>query len=316
MQIRSQSMIFSIVLLLTLVMSIGSSFSTVQIEVLSTNPAPLVAGEYGDVTIQISNNQISDNDNSVESVEISVSSNPYVIYIESDSKKVSNLRVGEVATRTLRVYIEENTPEGFLSVPIRIKTNNDDSIYYERFYVDGFENRVNLSTSKISATPKLLVKDSTYNSISIEIVNFGERDAELSSVVLEPVEGELRSSYSFSNQDSIGTISSGGVVEAQFVMDILDISTQRIETSLRIEYQEEIETNSYEKMSISLPVVIELSPTPDFEVISVEQISEFRHETTENVFRVVLQNVGTQSAEDVRVRVIPDKSYPLFLKRV
>lgn len=299
---------------LTLMCVSSLSFSSVQLEVLNTNPTPLIAGDYGDVTIKIINNQINSDDNSLENVELTIPQNPYVTFIESDSKKVSNLRPGEFATRTFRVYVEENTPQGFLSVPVRVKTNNDNSIFYERFYVDGFENRVNLSIGKISATPQLLIKDSTYNSIEVEIFNMGEKDARLTTATLVSVDGEMISSYSFSNQDSIGTIGNGDIKTATFIIDILDIETQIINSQVQISYQEEFETSSFEKVDIILPIRIELSPTPDFSVLNVEQISDFRHETTENIFKVTLENTGSKTAENVRVRVVPDKSYPFIFE--
>ena len=308
-------MILKKILFYVIVLSIlPISFSSVLVDVLQTDPAPLVAGEYGDITVQLENVILGESGEDILSLELSISQNPYIMYIQSDGEVISNLQAGQIATRTLRVYVEKNTPQGFFDIPLIIKRGSEELIYEQRIYVEGFEQRVNLSIGKVDATPNILVKDSTYNTLQVEIVNMGQRDAKLVTAYLQTNNDEMIASYSFSEQDSLGTIVSGESVIAEFVVDVLEINSSFIESSISLKYQEEVSSNEFEIVDVMLPFRVELSPVPDFEIVDIEVLSDFRHETTENAFKLVLKNVGLKKANDVRVRVVPDKSYPFIFE--
>ena len=297
-----------------LLVSFIPAYSVIAVEILSTNPSPLIAGDYGDITIKVSNVQAQESDQDYENVYLDVGENPYVRYVESTGKEISRLRVGEVATRTVRLYVEDSTPEGFFEIPVQIRSGGDESIYYQPIYIQGEESRADVHIGKVSSQPQSLTRDSIYNTLQVELINLGEKDA--SSVLVEMKEqgNDLVASYSYSNSQRVGEITQGEVVTAEFVMDISKDVQDYVETELVVTYREEVTDGTFEVVTKTLPITVDLAPLPDFEVVSVEQISDFKHETVENIVNVVLKNNGNQKAEDVRIRIIPDKSFPFIFE--
>lgn len=301
--------------LLTLIFSLSATFAF-SVELVKTDPAPITAGEYADITLRFTNNLISGDGNTKEDVSFSIENTQYINLISNHDEKISVVNEGESFTRTFRVYFSEELEQGFIDLPVKISYGNTNLIKDLRVYIESGKNDVDLKISQIITTPRELLRNNDNNKVEILVNNLGEKDAELVSAKLVSLNSEFEESYSFSNQDNLASIPAGSQGVLNFEVDINDIENINLESQLELNYRSKKGiSNTYNSFNEVIDFNLSLRSAPYLVVENIVQEDSFELGSNENRLRVTIRNEGTQEAKEVRARVISDVSYPFTIEQ-
>ena len=303
-------------LIILFVLSIFS-VSSIDVEVLDTNPSPIIADDYADITIRISIEDGISDLNAYSFVEYGVMKtryiNPYDDYV-----KVENLNSGETHSRTFRVFFDEKIEEGNITLPIFVRSDRGEFVYEEEVFIEDSLNSPELYIGQIETNPNELLKDSLDNKLTISLQNLGEKDAELVRANLIINNENIEESFSYSLEDSLSEIENGGEESLEFTFDILEeIEVDSLDSTLELRYRAKKSTSdNYEVYEKSIPFKIKLSKTPDIIPTKVEMIDDFKVGSVDNRVKIYIKNIGDKKAEEVRVRLFPDISYPFSFQKL
>ncbi len=168
---------------------------------------------------------------------------------------------------------------------------------------------------QITSVPNKMISDTTNNKITINIQNLGDKDAELVKANLEIHGTSITPSYSYSLEDSTSSISAGSQETLTFTIDIEEDAQVETSATLHLRYRAQKSVgNMYETFEKKINLTIQLTPSPHLIISNVEQLSDFKIGTTENKLKITLLNDGIEDAKEVRVRIVPDISYPFIFE--
>lgn len=290
-----------------------SSVFAVTAELVTTDPAPAQAGEYADITLQFSQANEADE---IRNVTIYIEPTNFIDPI-SQPETFSVIRAGSTITRTFRVFFSEDLPEGRVDIPVIIQQPRRSQEALLEVFVQQGDTKPDLRIGEIKTVPTELLADTEDNEVRIILQNLGDRDAELVSATLIPQSDLVKPSYSYSLEDSVSQIQGGDEQTLVFTIDLEPTREVTFDAILNLTYRAQ-RTNggSYETYMQQLPTRIELVEAPLLEVSQMEQLTDFSVGTTENDIRITVRNTGDADAEDVRVRLVPDISYPFIFEEL
>ena len=288
-------------------MLIGNVFSF-SAELLNTNPAPVVAGEYADVTVRFSNDKSDDVKNDVS---FGFEDSKYFRVIEGPRDVISKAYEGDYFTKTFRIFFSEDLEKGYIDLPFYVIADGSKQTFDLELMISGTSVKPNFYIGSVKSTPNELLPDTDNNKLKVVLQNLGDRDAELVSAELI-IESELVSEgYAYSLTDSVSSINGGTESELEFTVDldkeVLGVVSAKIVLNYR--YEKAI-GDEYEIVKEELPLDIRISSSPVLEISNVELIDNFKSGSIDNRVRLTIKNTGSEDAEDVRVRLSPDISYP------
>ena len=285
-----------------------------SVEIVKTNPAPIKAGEYSDITLRVTNGYGEE----FENLYIGVLETDFIIPINNPKNPIIKVEGGEETTKTIRVFFSERLNEGNIILPIFLKHSKGEGIYENEIFIEDSLNLPEIEVGKIESIPNELLKDSLDNKIMITLQNLGERDAELVKADLIIENEFIEESYTYSLADLVSSIKNGSEEELEFTFDILeDIKANSIEAKLNLRYRtKEFVSDNYKTYEKLIPINIKLAKTPDINPIKVEQLSDFKVGTPDNRVKIYIRNDGDKKAEEVRVRLFPDISYPFSFEEL
>lgn len=282
-----------------------------SLEIVNTNPAQMVAGDYNDITIRVTNPNTG-GDSVLRNVQISIVETDFIKEIDSTFSTIRELRSGESTTGTIRVYLDERLPEGFINVRFDIKTQSTTLTNTKRVYIRGAETEPELFIGRITSVPNELLPDTKNNILRVTLQNLGERKAELIRAELVTNDQLITQSNSFSMIDSIASLESGQEAILEFKIDIKEDARDTIPSEIKLRYRSQRSvSNSFDIYEKNITLPIEITPAPLLKIDNVELLDNFQIGTTENRLRVTVTNYGQEDAQDIRIRVRPDISYPL-----
>lgn len=302
-----QLLVFVALLLLVL-----PAASALTLNVLTTNPAPLQAGTFADVTLEL---ESATGETTHTNLDVNVIESEVIKVVSANQGEFDIFRPGRVATYTVRIFVAENTPEGYVDLEF-VATSDQltKQEFSERVFVQEAESKPELYIGSVTSIPQELLPDTDDNEIEVTIQNLGDTDAELLRATLQVPEG-ITAAYSYSLEDSISSVSSGGEGTFTFTFDIDETVQESVAANLQLRYRyEEPGRSSYETQTTVIPLNIEIVEAPLLVIDSVEQLSSFAGGSTENKVKVGITNKGLVAAEEVRVRVVPDISYPFIFE--
>jgi hypothetical protein len=306
---------FALLLCIVSIIGLTNAYAIDAVQYLDSNPSPLQAGEYADITIRFTSAVIPTNTDASSTVSVRIKESPFVLPAETGFQTLPVVFNGNSFSRTFRVYIAENTPQGELKIPIQIETktatNPVISEYAIYVYVNDKQTVPDLVIGSVKTTPKELLPDSDDNKMQITLHNLGETDAEFVRAKLVFADGNLTPSYSFSTQDSVAKIESGKSETFEFQIDIDKNAKQVNPTRLELEYRARTsQSSSYTSYAKGLQFDTILSNAPYLEIVEFEQLDAFKKGSADNRVKITIENKGNTDAKDVRVRLVPDISYP------
>jgi hypothetical protein len=291
---------------LAMIFAVQTAYSF-DVTVISTDPAPLVAGDYGDITLRITN----PSEETRKNVEVSIPSTKDFKFLESDTLFLQEVYGKESITRTFRVFFSEDLPQGTITLPIEIRY---DSLFTKEeieLYISNTLSNPEFFIGEISTTPSELLPDTNDNQLTITLQNLGDKDAELVSGIITTDETKIKASNSYSLQDSVSKIEAGNQKELTFTIDVEPSTYGEIPATLQLHYRAKDSVgNTYKTFNEKIPFTINIANAPDLVITNVEQLTPFTIGSSENILRLTIKNQGTKKAKEVRVRAVPDSSYP------
>lgn len=298
--------------MLIMIFMISNSFA-VSVELVKTDPSPIVGGDYADVTIRFTN--IETDGKSLKDVTFNLDETKYVEIVSVEDNSINEILSGESVTRTFRIFFSEEIEQGFIDLTFLINYNGISQKKDIRVFVEDSAREAELLIGQITSIPNELLVDTKNNKIKINLQNLGDKDAELVKATLVPLNDNLKAAYSFSLQDSLASIKGGTESEVEFTIDIEEEVVDKIPVRLDLRYRVEKSIGSnYETFEKSLEFDLAITPSPYLIIESIEQIDDFSIGSTENKLLVTVKNIGLEDAEDVRVRIVPDISYPFLFE--
>ncbi len=298
-------------IVLMLVLTIIASNSVNAVEVIYSDPAPVRAGRYADITLQIT---IPDTfENARENVVYRIRETDDVRPVSGHEFRLSRVNPGQVFTRTFRVYLSENINTGYY--PLELIENRDGQESRRSFdiFVEGRPDVPELKIGSARSTPSRLIRDTNDNILRVDLMNLGELDAELLTAELV-ADDSIEETFYGSLEDSLSSVLGGGSETLEFEFDIEDTNETRIDSYLDLSYRVDID-NRYEIMEVQLPLEIRLGRTPRFEITSLESVNGIAVDSSDREIRVTIDNVGEEDGENVRFRLYPNPEAPFDFER-
>lgn len=299
------------IILMVLLLPMALAFN---LDILETNPSPVRAGEYADITVRLISTSPADTER--ENVKLRVEQTDDVRPIAGQEFVFNRLKGGDEITRTFRVFFSEDLGAG--NVPVNFQVVDDDyRINLKRdVFVRGALTMPELYIGAIRTTPNELLKDTKSNRIVLTLQNLGDKKADLLNAQVIDLECCIEESFTYSLQDSISSLDSGEEKELTFTFDILETAKDVITPTLRVRYRMEDElSDSFETVTQSIPFEIPLTKAPDMIIAKTEPRGEIQARTQENELEVVVKNIGEEEGKSVRLRLFPDPSYPFDFER-
>ncbi len=292
---------------------IGNVFSF-SVDLLNTNPAPIVAGEYADITVRFSNDKSGDGKSDVS---FGFEGSDYFKLIDGPSDSISKVYAGEYFTKTFRILFSEDLEGGFINLPFYIIADGSKLVSDLKVMISGVDIKPSFYIGSVKSTPNELLADTDNNKLKVILQNLGDRDAQLVSAKLVIDSSLVEESYSYSLTDSLSSINGGEQGELIFTVDLDKKVTGVIDANVILNYRyEKAIGNEYEIVTESLPLEIRVSDSPILEISSVVLVDDFKIGSVDNRVRVEIKNVGNEDAKDVRVRLSPDISYPFVYNQL
>ncbi len=282
-------------------------------ELVNTNPSPVLAGDYADITVRFLNEAIGIN-SELNDVSFEIEKTDFILPVSSDSDKISQILGGEQVTRTFRVFFSDDLKQGSIDVPLIIKYDGISTKSKIKVFVEEGLTKPEIYLGQIKTIPSEILQDSKNNKLIVNLQNLGDKTAELVKVELV-VGDEIESSYSYSFEDSLSSIDGGSEAEVEFTIDVVEGIQESVPAKLLIRYRAKNSIgSSYNTYVEEINFDIKITPAPYLIIESVEPLSDMKIGSTEQKLKVTVRNNGTEDAEEVRLRVIPDISYPFIFE--
>lgn len=295
--------------------SVASSadYAALKITLLNQNPDPATPGKYVELRFKVQkygNDELSDVTFQLEpEYPLSFDNSDTPEKAIGDWKGYS--KSDEYFTLFYKLLVAEDAVEDTYTIRVKYKTSSSENWVTNEFDVrveDKYESKFVLGD--IITSPTKLVSDTQEAQLDIDIDNIGDGDAENVVVELSLPEG-FEPSYSYSDRDSIGSISSGNSETARFFFDINDdITSQVYEAQAIIRYKgADDEDNKYKAQTINfkIPVVRQ----PKFKIQSVVTTPEKISPGESVEIKLIVKNIGGKEAESVSIRAYKESSQPI-----
>ncbi|MFT4282905.1 MAG: COG1361 S-layer family protein [Candidatus Woesearchaeota archaeon] len=297
------------IIMLMLLTSIAS-VSAFSLDVLETDPAPLRAGEYADITVLL---ETMHSEGVRENLVLRLESTDDVRVLAGQERNIRTMRIGDRYSTTFRVFINEDLPTGV--IPIRFILEEDDAIRTipRDVFVRRGETLPDLFVGSVSSVPSDVIRDSKNNLIRVSLMNLGDRSAELITARLSS--SYIKESNAFSLRDTLASLSRGEEGVLEFTFDVIDTTEDSIPVLISLDYRIEDVHGNFRRVSETLDFDLTLKRTPKLEIKSVEALNNIQVGRDSNEVKVTIINTGVEEAEDVRLRLFPDVSYPFDFTR-
>lgn len=270
--------------------------------ILATDPAPVEPGEYADITVRL---EASPGEQTYDRVTLQPIQTDLITPI-SQPKQYSSIQEGDTITATFTVYIEDNAPEGDLPFLVELASERSNQTFDERIRVTDTLDTPELRVGAAKTTPNEIIQDTDDNTVSLTLNNLGDENAEQVTTNLAETE-YLKQSYAYSLEDTASSVEANSQTTFTYTFDVEEGRQEPIETELAVSYREEDD----DIVETTLPVTIPVANAPYLKVTNVTT-DALTQGSVGNPVRVTVQNQGSADAEELRVRLFPDISYPFL----
>ena len=287
----------------------GAQGSRIQANFMSQDPDPADAGNDLDLRWQIYNSLSSPTDHLRFHLDAGY---PFLFEAGDSPDKdfgpsagTSDNQVFYVLHYKLRVA--DNAIKGTYNVTL----NWDTGVGYTNkefpIYVD--PKKADFVVGALVTSPEKLIADTKEAKLSVDINNIGKGNAENVKIKLLLPEG-FNSSYSYSDEDTLGIIPKDGSRTATFYADVDEnIKEGNYLAKLDITYKDENdESATYRTNTLELKIPIKPSPHLIVESVTTTPVSLKAGSNSE--IHITIKNIGNKKAESVSMRVFKDASQP------
>ncbi len=301
----------------SVVMPVSGALSSVVIT--DVEPTEFHPGETKDVVLTVKNNGARD----ARDVRlVLVEGTEYVSLVGPTTFHINTLNSWCEKEVKVTVHAREGIPNGVYSIPLGCSWDEcyfdpakgpvadpkpGGSGYYPLTVSFSVKGDVILNVGNVETDPTDIRPGDTDVKITADIENSGEAAAKnVEANLLCSETEEFTPSWSGTDRAYIGRLNAGDPKSVTFYIDVAeDIESKKYSIPLGIRY-------IYENVRIegSLPIAILVKPKPEFEIVSSytdpTNISPGDHV----ILHVRVQNVGSEEAESVSVRVTGEADVP------
>jgi hypothetical protein len=206
-----------------------------------------------------------------------------------------------------KLRVADNAIKGTYNVTLNWDTGSGYSNKEFPIYVD--PKKADFVVGALITSPEKLIADTKEAKLSVDINNIGKGNAENVKIKLLLPEG-FNSSYSYSDEDTLGIIPKDGSKTATFYADVDEnIKEGNFLAKLNITYKDENdESATYRTNTLELDIPIKPAPHLIVESVTTTPISLKAGSTSE--LHITIKNAGNKKAESVSMRVFKDASQP------
>jgi hypothetical protein len=287
----------------------GVQGTRIQANFMSQDPDPADAGNDLDLRWQIYNTLSTPTDNLKFHLDAG-----YPFLFEAGDSPDKNLGPS-VGTNDQEVFyvlhyklrVADNAIKGTYNVTLNWDTGSGYSNKEFPIYID--PKKADFVVGALVTSPEKLIGDTKEAKLSVDINNIGKGNAENVKIKLSLPEG-FNSSYSYSDEDTLGIIPKDGSKTATFYADVDEnIKEGNYLAKLNITYKDENDDSAtYRTKALELDIPIKPAPHLIVESVTTTPISLKAGSTSE--LHITIKNAGNKKAESVSMRVFKDASQP------
>ena len=287
----------------------GVQGNRIQANFMSQDPDPADAGNYVDLRWQVYNSLSTTTDNLKFHLDAEY---PFLFEAGDSPDKNLGLSVGTNDQQVFYVLhyklrVADNALKGTYNVTLTWDTGLGWSKKEFPIYVD--PKKADFVVGALVTSPEKLIADTKEAKLSVDINNIGKGSAENVKIKLNLPVG-FNSSYSYSNEDTLGIIPKDGSKTATFYADVDEnIKEGNYLAILNITYKDENDESAmYRTKTLELNIPIKPAPHLIVESVTTTPINLTAGSIAE--FHITIMNTGNKKAESVSMRVFKDASQP------
>ncbi|MFZ3060884.1 MAG: COG1361 S-layer family protein [Candidatus Methanoperedens sp.] len=287
----------------------GVQGNRIQANFMSQDPDPADAGKDVDLRWQVVNTMSSTVENLRFHLDVEY---PFLFEAGDSPDKDLGASAGTNDNQIFYVLhyklrVADNAIKGTYNVTLSWDTGEGWTKKDFPVYID--PKRADFVVGALVTSPEKLIADTKEATLSVNIDNIGKGNAENVKVKLIVPAG-FKPTYSYSDEDSLGIIETGGSKKADFYVDTDEnLREGDYSAKLEITYKDENdEANMYRMKNLTLNIPIK--PAPYLIAESVTTTPEKLMPGDKAEFRINVANNGTEKAESVSLRVFKDASQP------
>ncbi|MCZ7399339.1 MAG: hypothetical protein O8C62_06605 [Candidatus Methanoperedens sp.] len=287
----------------------GVQGNRIQANFMSQDPDPADAGKDVDLRWQVVNTMSSTVENLKFHLDVGY---PFLFEAGDSPDKDLGASAGTNDNQIFYVLhyklrVADNAIKGTYNVTLSWDTGEGWTKKDFPVYID--PKRADFVVGALVTSPEKLIADTKEATLSVNIDNIGKGNAENVKVKLIVPAG-FKPTYSYSDEDSLGIIETGGSKKADFYVDTDEnLKEGDYSAKLEITYKDENdEANMYRMKNLTLNIPIK--PAPYLIVESVTTTPEKLIPGDKAEFRINVGNTGNEKAESVSLRVFKDASQP------
>ncbi|HIP17280.1 MAG TPA: hypothetical protein EYG76_03125 [Methanothermococcus okinawensis] len=236
---------------------------------------------------------------------LSIEGNQYISPVGTTKYYLGNVKPNEGKIIELKLYTNENTPEGSYLIPAKISWIDEDGTEKSENINIGVvvQGDILLGISNVITTPKEIKPGDSYVRIDTTITNNGYGKAKDIKVNLRATY-PFKDSWSNANYKDIGSLNGGESKTVSFTIDVDKYAPPKhYKVPIEIEYLDIFNR----KHNITKTIDIFIKPKPIFEVVPKEYVVKAGRD---NVLLITLKNVGNEKAEGVKITAIRNSAQP------
>lgn len=206
-----------------------------------------------------------------------------------------------------KLRIADNALKGTYNITLNWNTGDGWTKKDYKIYID--PRSADFVVGALLTSPEKLIADTKQAKLSVNIDNVGKGNAENVKVKLILPSG-FKPTYSYSDEDSPGTIAKSSTKTTNFYVDVDEnILEGEYNAKLEITYRDENdEKNTYNTKTLDL--LIPIKPAPYLVVESITTNPVILVPGAKAEFRIKVRNNGNEKADSVSLRVFKDASQP------
>ncbi|MFB6166670.1 MAG: COG1361 S-layer family protein [Candidatus Nanohaloarchaea archaeon] len=269
---------------------------------LNTDPVPLQSGEDAEIGFKIRNTGNIE----AENVEVRILDS-FPFRLKPDTKRnysIGDVKPGMAHYIFTEVLVSGDAPDGINDLKVRISHGGFSKVVNIPLQVQSRDIELNLANLRTS--PAHLTPGTESATLSIEVVNNGERTAE--NVVLDiGLPSTLQETSTFSTRQALGNVKPGEVKTAEFSFDVRENASKGdFEIPVDIGYSTD-DSQATSRITEETLVGFHLAGRPQYRVVDVDSSLE---SGSEGQIRVTVRNTGSEKSSSTRIRVLDSSELP------